>query len=45
MIILNIVDILIIIFILLCIVTGCNRGIIKEGMNVLGTILMVVISF
>lgn len=41
----NIVDILVIIFILLCVISGCSRGIIKEGVNVIGTVLMVTLSF
>lgn len=41
----NYLDGIIIIFILLCAIVGSQRGVIKEGVNVIGTILLILLSF
>lgn len=41
----NIVNIMIILFILMCIITGFKRGIIRESINVVGNFLIIIISF
>ena len=37
----TIVDLIILIFIVLCIIVGFNRGFIKESVSVIGNILMI----
>ena len=41
----NIIDVIVILFILLCIVSGLKRGVIKEAVYVLGNILILILSF
>jgi len=42
---LNIVDIIIILFILLCVVTGFKKGFIRELISVIGTIVVLILSY
>lgn len=41
----NIIDIVVILFILLCVISGLRRGVIKETVDVVGTILTLILSF
>lgn len=41
----NIIDIVIILFILMCMVSGLKRGFIKETVDVVGNIIMLILSF
>ncbi len=41
----NIIDVIVILFILLCIVSGLKRGVIKETVNVVGNLFILVLSF
>ena len=42
---LNIVDIIIILFILLCMITGFKRGFIRETINLIGNIIVIILSY
>lgn len=41
----NIIDIIILLFIALCTITGLKRGVIKETINVVGNFLILILSF
>lgn len=41
----NIIDVIVILFILLCIVSGLKRGVIKEAVYVVGNIFILILSF
>lgn len=41
----NIIDVIVILFILLCIVSGFKRGVIKETVNVVGNLVVLILSF